>query len=521
MIVFINLNLFKMKTCLIFSKKPELLLSQLFCHVVVVFLIVGFQSCATLKSTDPEKRIKALVKTDNTLAVINIARSDPDERVRTKAVSLLNDQKALSEIALNDTSILVCQQAVSQLTDDNHLAQVALGSKNPEIGEIAVGKIEKENLLKEIVLKSSLTQTQLIALTKMVSQADFYDIAYKSENPEVRKKALERITDEQVLLRYIMEHKEPEHPGLVIEKIKDQEKLSMIVKSDRMLKIRETALLQIDDIPTLKELAISLEEQDLANKAIVQIKDEEVLFDFIMASKEEENFLDKKVERLTQTALDNIVQQSKLSQICTGHKNLLLAKKSLVQVDSACYLKQIAIHAFSKEISLLAVNKIEDQIVLMDLTGSEAQWEVRQSAFNQLDKENLAVVAEQTKDESVRLAANIKLGKQTWSEAFNDLGSSSVNLGMVVGAAALVTDPRPSANDVVSICHKFIRKGDASRIPELRYLLLEYGGVKLAEDYLNCGHPEMYNAAVEWGRKNGYYISSGYGSHRAKWGSNW
>jgi hypothetical protein len=95
----------------------------------------------------------------------------------------------------------------------------------------------------------------------------------------------------------------------------------------------------------------------------------------------------------------------------------------------------------------------------------------------------------------VKLASRVRLGQTTWAKESDAIGSSDQKLNNVVGAVALVNDPKPSSEDVVQICHTFIQKGDASRIPELRYLLLEYGNVRLAEDYLNCGNGEMYEAA--------------------------
>jgi hypothetical protein len=94
----------------------------------------------------------------------------------------------------------------------------------------------------------------------------------------------------------------------------------------------------------------------------------------------------------------------------------------------------------------------------------------------------------------------------------------SKGLGNVLGAAALVDSPQPSSAAVVAACHAYIRRGDASRIPELRDLLLRFGDKPLAEDYLNCGQSQLRDAGEEWARAHGYNIGSGAGSHRVRWG---
>lgn len=72
---------------------------------------------------------------------------------------------------------------------------------------------------------------------------------------------------------------------------------------------------------------------------------------------------------------------------------------------------------------------------------------------------------------------------------------------------------------IIGICHKYIRRGDAKRIPELRHLLFEYGDISLAEDYLNCGKRELEEAAREWAASKEYMIMPGFGSARVRWGS--
>jgi len=52
----------------------------------------------------------------------------------------------------------------------------------------------------------------------------------------------------------------------------------------------------------------------------------------------------------------------------------------------------------------------------------------------------------------------------------------------------------------------------------LNDLLVEHGDKQMAEDFLNSGSRELYEGGKSWGEKNGYFISSGYGSHRIGWG---
>ncbi len=72
---------------------------------------------------------------------------------------------------------------------------------------------------------------------------------------------------------------------------------------------------------------------------------------------------------------------------------------------------------------------------------------------------------------------------------------------------------------VQQACLNLIRLGDESRIPEMVDLLEGYGDRTLAEDYLNCGQPDLDAVARAWADQRGYSVGTGYGSHRATWGS--
>jgi len=93
-------------------------------------------------------------------------------------------------------------------------------------------------------------------------------------------------------------------------------------------------------------------------------------------------------------------------------------------------------------------------------------------------------------------------------------------LGDAVAAVSLFAEVQQDAVDgVQEACLNLIRLGDESRIPEMVDLLEGYGDKILAEDYLNCGQPDLDAAAQMWARRRGYDVGVGYGSHRATWGS--
>lgn len=93
-------------------------------------------------------------------------------------------------------------------------------------------------------------------------------------------------------------------------------------------------------------------------------------------------------------------------------------------------------------------------------------------------------------------------------------------LGDALAAVSLFTQAQPDGVDGVQhACLNLIRRGDESRIPEMVDLLETYGDKMLAEDYLNCGQPDLSAAARQWAGRHGYSFGIGDGSHRVSWGS--
>ena len=159
----------------------------------------------------------------------------------------------------------------------------------------------------------------------------------------------------------------------------------------------------------------------------------------------------------------------------------------------------------------------ESQDSLLKKVQDNNDWEERKRAFNKLNTESLKIIATTSEqDKAMEIAAKIILNQTNWSKEFLD--TSSERLDWVIGAAALVEKPKPTSASIVNACHTYIKRGEHSRIPELRNLLLRYGDKPLAEDYLNCGNNKLYDAGSEWCRKNGYNVKAGYGSHRVRWG---
>ncbi len=97
---------------------------------------------------------------------------------------------------------------------------------------------------------------------------------------------------------------------------------------------------------------------------------------------------------------------------------------------------------------------------------------------------------------------------------------SSLKKNWVETKQVLLKDVESDDRAVVeNAVYAFISIGDAEVIPDLINILDDKGNKIMAETYLNSGNKELSDAASNWARRNGYKITSGFGSSNVNWGS--
>jgi hypothetical protein len=335
-------------------------------------------------------------------------------------------------------------------------------------------------------LKSTNYQARIRAVNKITDQNILYKVALEDISYEVKIAAFNKITDQNLINRLAIESKEPKLRLEAVNKITDQNILYKVAIEDISYEIKIAAFNKITDQNLINRIAIESKELKLCLEAVNKITDQNILYKVALEDRRD-NVIVAAMNRL------NKLYPIQLTKLANDFKQL--------------YLK------------LRAVDLITDQIELMNISQNNDNWDVRKAAFKKLNDNSLDILTREAKDPALALSAKIRLGRISWNETFSGKSSSTETLGHVIGAAAIVDTPQPTSYDVVSACHKFIQLGDASRIPELVFLLNKFGDVSLAEDYMNCGESTLGDAGCKWGKAHGYNCTTGYGSNRVRWGS--
>ena len=173
---------------------------------------------------------------------------------------------------------------------------------------------------------------------------------------------------------------------------------------------------------------------------------------------------------------------------------------------------------------IVAAQRLSDPVALLTGCIHLTDRDVLKIMLNKVcDSTSLNRIAAEAVDRPMQLAAARMSGAKSWADVFKvatNRGATPEMLGDALAAVSLFQDVQQDATEAVQqACLNLIRLGNESRIPEMVDLLDDYGDKVLAEDYLNCGQPDLDSAARSWAGQHGYSVGSGYGSNRARWGA--
>lgn len=222
-------------------------------------------------------------------------------------------------------------------------------------------------------------------------------------------------------------------------------------------------LLATSDIPKTERI-----------KAIGRVTDQALLRRLVF----EENEVN-----VRKAAIKRIEDQSLLARLAMEDKESSIRLTAVERLTDQALLTNLALQAKDKAVRRAAVEGITDQTRLAGITIDSKDWNIKKLAFQKINDEKLiSKIASEAPDEAVRTAASVRLGKTTWSDVLSKAIEDDAKIGPAISAIAWADKQEALSKQVTVLSHRYIRKGDVTRIPELKELLRLYGTKALAED---------------------------------------
>lgn len=401
-----------------------------------------------------------------------------DESALKKLV--LDKDREVRRIAVEKLKVLNWddyRDAVKKLTDQALLAELAVEHNDEGIRRIAVEKISDQGLLEQVASKSKWLEIRIMAIGKMTNQSILCQWAERDHQAAIRLASVRQVEAENFLIQRLPVEPSASVRSAIIDNLRQKDSL------------RQVAL-----------TAYRQEDRKHAEKRLRQAVGFGGIWQWI-------------------TKRGNPV-----SEVAEVHKALAKRSKQVAsETDSGKLLAMITNGEFDV-LCVTATRRLSDPATLEKAATLARDRKVLKILLAKVQEKNmLNRIATNAEDRAMRLAAAQKAGVKSWQEIFNSaIGRRGTveMLGDALAAVSLFATVEPKAVDgVQNACLNLIRLGDESRIPEMVDLLEVYGDKTLAEDFINCGQPDLDTAAVKWANHRGLSKFMGAGSHRARWGS--
>jgi hypothetical protein len=358
------------------------------------------------------------------------------------------------------------------------------------------------------------TQIREKAIDELSDQQIIAMFAIEEVNDELRKKAFAKLTDQGSLANVILKSKDSELVDSAWVRLNDQGILMSLADSVTAAVVRLRAIYKINnDDFLLKRSRVDISDA-IRVAAVEQMKSDTILTDVAINSYYYE---------LRCLAKSKVTDRSLIEKINASESAVQKNLENIQIETNQETLSEIALKSNCDIICMAAASRLKDEKALTNVVINSTDRNVAKVAFTELnDKDGLEKVVQSASDNAIKIAASVKLHQKSLGDFFSEAtsrGKTSKEMGDVLAAVSLLPSQQNISDLVTGACLTLIRRGDESRIPELVELLNAYGDVSLTEDYLNCGQPDLYTAGKTWADNHGYYIKSGYGSNRARWGS--
>ena len=434
-------------------------------------------------------------------------------------VRFTSDQARLARIVTDTGRQAVRDRALEKITDPSTLASLILGW-NAEWRYSAVAALRKLDdplLLGRIAVEGRGRDVRIAAVERLSDQALLARLAIEDAECVVREAVVSRLVTLGMLPTPASElaaMSDLELRIAVVGAVKDQTLLRRWASDSPQAAIRRAAVAGIGDDAFLLERLVR-EPSAAVRETLVDTVRDPAMLQRVATTAYHKADRDRAARRLAG------LSPPAAAVATAAHKDLNLQVTASGSTTDSEELRRLAVEGAFDVVRIAAARHLRDspaQVAAALQADDPAVLRILLAGIS--DTNSLAQIAARASDRAMRLAAMIKGGSTSWESIFIAAAATERDLGDALAAVALFGGVQEDARSAVQqACLTLIRKGDESRIPEMAELLEGYGDTTLAEDYLNCGQPDLDAAGRAWAQKRGYDVGTGHGSNRARWGN--
>ncbi len=353
---------------------------------------------------DPDWKVRqraALTKKDPA-QLRRLALTDVSQEVRLAAVQGLDDEDTLAEVVRTSRCMASRRSAVSRIADSGRRMALVLDRALPdELRVLALrGLTADERLLTAYRPDASepFKLALLEVLKDLVNDAFWANLARGDPVRQVREKAIGRIKAEKVCVNLSRTEADPElrrllsdgvnTPELLYQlleietrepqriwlasRIREAAILDRIVRNDRSLDVRLAALIRIEQVPMIRDIASANLPKQVALAALARLYDDESRGLVAMRSPHEEIRAEALRPIMDEDVLSRLEEEAGSPEIrwLAGRRIGSMPIKALAEIRHGPTLRRLIEQEAEPEVATWLVSKVGDQETLRVLGGS-------------------------------------------------------------------------------------------------------------------------------------------------------
>ena len=208
-----------------------------------------------LRSRDAAVRLAAVQKhpAEDTGTLANLARSDPDARVRKEAVRRLEAPRVL--LQLTETAGDEAARRLARVRGDALLVKIAADDRDVEESRRALGLLAPCRAIAEVACRARFEAIRSDSLARLIAfSADdperdpaLATVAGKATDPALRRQALEAITSSSGLLQVAVSAEDRESAQAAVRRLEDPELLLAVASNGSSKHVRRLARRRVEE----------------------------------------------------------------------------------------------------------------------------------------------------------------------------------------------------------------------------------------------------------------------------------
>ncbi len=322
------------------------------------------------KVSDPKQRLEAVLEHTDVTVLRKVAEKDENIYVRLAAISRIEAEELREDLY---EKLHIDLDVIEKETYQPYLEIVALYAQSNYARGFAIKKLVDKSLIRHVAMTDDDKFNRAEAAKLLRNNDDLITIIEMNPAMEVRLAALQHLTDQTVIKRLAENDESEEVRRAAVYKVHDPMFLQMIRDNEESEHVRNAARIQMND-PNVKEnSAFMPKATEGSTEEQAPIKREYKTLRIELSNDDDVVKVEPKKDNTDNPKTANTMNVAVETKPINGNGHIV---------------EDVALHAKERKVRLAALEKVEDEGILLTIALDDPDKVVRRSAAWRLNSNN-------------------------------------------------------------------------------------------------------------------------------------